>query len=199
MRKGKIDVKTENIFPIIKKFLYSDQEIFLRELISNAIDATQKIQTLASVGDFKGKPGSETVRVKLDKKKKTITVSDHGVGMTADEINKFINQIAFSSAADFLEKYKDQSGNIIGHFGLGFYSVFMVSEKVEIITRSYQEGAKAVKWACDGNPEFTIDEVEKKTIGTDVVLHLDKESKEYLEESKINELLINIAVFCQLK
>jgi len=199
MRKGKIDVKTENIFPIIKKFLYSDQEIFLREMISNAIDATQKIQTLASVGDFKGKTGSGIVRVKLDKKKKTITVSDHGIGMTADEINKFINQIAFSSAADFLEKYKDQSGNIIGHFGLGFYSVFMVSEKVEIITRSYQEGAKAVKWVCDGNPEFTIVEVEKKTIGTDVVLHLDKESKEYLEESKINELLNKYCRFLPIK
>ena len=199
MRKGKIDVKTENIFPIIKKFLYSDQEIFLRELVSNAIDATRKIQTLASAGDFKGKPGSETIHVKLDKKKKTITVSDHGVGMTADEINKFINQIAFSSAADFLEKYKDQSANIIGHFGLGFYSVFMVSEKVEIITRSYQEGAKAVKWVCHGTPEFTVEEVEKKTIGTDVVLHLDKESKEYLEESKINELLNKYCRFLPVK
>ncbi|NQU81861.1 MAG: molecular chaperone HtpG [Bacteroidetes bacterium] len=199
MRKGKIDVKTENIFPIIKKFLYSDQEIFLRELVSNAIDATRKIQTLASAGDFKGKPGSETIHVKLDKKKKTITVSDHGIGMTADEINKFINQIAFSSAADFLEKYKDQSANIIGHFGLGFYSVFMVSEKVEIITRSYQEGAKAVKWVCHGTPEFTVEEVEKKTIGTDVVLHLDKESKEYLEESKINELLNKYCRFLPVK
>ena len=199
MRKGKIDVKTENIFPIIKKFLYSDQEIFLRELVSNAIDATRKIQTLASAGDFKGKPGSETIHVKLDKKKKTITVSDHGIGMTADEINKFINQIAFSSAADFLEKYKDQSANIIGHFGLGFYSVFMVSEKVEIITRSYQEGAKAVKWVCHGTPEFTVEEVEKKTIGTDVVLHLAKESKEYLEESKINELLNKYCRFLPVK
>ena len=199
MRKGKIDVKTENIFPIIKKFLYSDQEIFLRELVSNAIDATRKIQTLASAGDFKGKPGSETIHVKLDKKKKTITVSDHGIGMTADEINKFINQIAFSSAADFLEKYKDQSANIIGHFGLGFYSVFMVSEKVEIITRSYQEGAKAVKWVCHGTPEFTVEEVEKKTIGTDVVLHLAKESKEYLEESKINELLKKYCRFLPVK
>ena len=199
MRKGKIDVKTENIFPIIKKFLYSDQEIFLRELVSNAIDATRKIQTLASAGDFKGKPGSETIHVKLNKKKKTITVSDHGIGMTADEINKFINQIAFSSAADFLEKYKDQSANIIGHFGLGFYSVFMVSEKVEIITRSYQEGAKAVKWVCHGTPEFTVEEVEKKTIGTDVVLHLAKESKEYLEESKINELLKKYCRFLPVK
>ena len=199
MRKGKIDVKTENIFPIIKKFLYSDQEIFLRELVSNAIDATRKIQTLASAGDFKGKPGSETIHVKLDKKKKTITVSDHGIGMTADEINKFINQIAFSSAADFLEKYKDQSANIIGHFGLGFYSVFMVSEKVEIITRSYHEGAKAVKWVCHGTPEFTVEEVEKKTIGTDVVLHLAKESKEYLEESKINELLNKYCRFLPVK
>lgn len=199
MRKGKIDVKTENIFPIIKKFLYSRQEIFLRELISNAVDATQKFQILAEAGDYKGKLGSKTIRVKLDKKKKTITVSDHGTGMTAEEIEKYINQIAFSSATDFLEKYKDQSNKLIGHFGLGFYSTFMVSEKVEIVTKSYQEGAKAVKWTCDGTTEFTLDETDKKTIGTDVILHLDKDSKEYLEEAKINELLKKYCRFLPVK
>ncbi len=189
MQKGKIDVTSENIFPIIKKFLYSDHEIFLRELISNAVDATQKLRTVASVGDYKGKLGDQTVRVSLDKKKKTLTVSDHGVGMTAAEIEKFINQIAFSSAEEFLEKYKEQANAIIGHFGLGFYSSFMVSDRVEIITKSYKKGGKAVKWTCEGNPEYTLEEVERKEVGTDVILYLDKDSKEFLEESRINELL----------
>jgi molecular chaperone HtpG len=161
MQTGKIGVTTENIFPIIKKFLYSDHEIFLRELISNAVDATQKLKTMASVGDYKGDMGETVIRVSVDKKKKTITVSDKGIGMTKDELDKYLNQIAFSSANDFLDKYKDQSNAIIGHFGLGFYSSFMVSEKVEVISRSYMEGAAAVKWSCDGSPEFTIDEVEK--------------------------------------
>ena len=189
MQTGKIGVTTENIFPIIKKFLYSDHEIFLRELISNAVDATQKLKTLASVGDFKGDLGNTTINVSVDKKKKTITISDKGIGMTKDELDKYLNQIAFSSANDFLDKYKDQAGAIIGHFGLGFYSSFMVSEKVEVITRSYHEDAPAVKWICDGSPEFTIDEVEKESRGTDVILHIDKDSKEFLEESRIEQLL----------
>jgi molecular chaperone HtpG len=189
MQTGKIGVTTENIFPIIKKFLYSDHEIFLRELISNAVDATQKLKTLSSVGDYKGDIGDTTIQVSVDKKKKTITVSDSGIGMTKDELDKYLNQIAFSSANDFLDKYKDQINSIIGHFGLGFYSSFMVSDKVEVITRSYQEGAQAVKWTCDGSPEFTIDEVDKQKIGTDVVLYIDKDSKEFLEESRIEQLL----------
>ena len=180
---------TENIFPIIKKFLYSDHEIFLRELISNAVDATQKLKTLASVGDFKGELGDLTIRVDLDKKKKTITVSDAGVGMTAEEVEKYINEIAFSSAEDFMEKYKKDSNAIIGHFGLGFYSSFMVSEKVEITTRSWQEEAKAVAWSCEGNPEFSLEETGRDKRGTDVILHIDKESKEFLEESRIREIL----------
>ncbi len=189
MQTGKIGVTTENIFPIIKKFLYSDHEIFLRELISNAVDATQKLKTLASVGDYKGDLGNTTINVSVDKKKKTITISDKGIGMTKDELDKYLNQIAFSSANDFLDKYKDQAGAIIGHFGLGFYSSFMVSEKVEVITRSYQEDAPAVKWTCDGSPEFTIDEIEKDSRGTDVILHIDKDSKEFLEENRIEQLL----------
>jgi molecular chaperone HtpG len=189
MQKGKINVTTENIFPIIKKFLYSDHEIFLRELISNAVDATQKLKTLASVGEFKGEMGDVTIRVAVDKKKKTLTVSDAGVGMTPEEIEKYINQIAFSSAEDFLEKYKDDSNAIIGHFGLGFYSSFMVSDKVEIKTRSWQEGAKGVAWSCDGSPEYSLDETDQETRGTDIVLHLDDESKEFLEEVKISGLL----------
>ncbi len=189
MQKGKIDVTSENIFPIIKKFLYSDHEIFLRELISNAVDATQKLRTVSSVGDYKGKLGDQTVRVSLDKKKKTLTVSDRGVGMSAGEIEKFINQIAFSSAEEFLEKYKEQANAIIGHFGLGFYSSFMVSDRVEIITRSYKKGSKAVKWTCEGNPEYTLEEVDRKEVGTDVILYLDKDSKEFLEESRISEML----------
>jgi molecular chaperone HtpG len=189
MQKGKIDVTTENIFPIIKKFLYSDHEIFLRELISNAVDATQKLKTLASVGDYKGELGDLTIRVDVNEKKKTITVTDAGVGMTSEEVEKYINQIAFSSAEDFLEKYKKDSNAIIGHFGLGFYSSFMVSDKVEIKTRSWQEDGKGVHWSCDGSPEFTLDEIDKKTRGTEIILHLDSESKEFLEEQKISELL----------
>ncbi|MGC1390802.1 MAG: molecular chaperone HtpG [Bacteroidales bacterium] len=189
METGKIGVTTENIFPIIKKFLYSDHEIFLRELISNAVDATQKLRTLAAVGDYKGEIAESIIRVSVDKKKKTIKVSDSGIGMTKEELDKYLNQIAFSSANDFLDKYKDQSSAIIGHFGLGFYSSFMVSDKVEVITKSYQDGAQAVKWSCDGSPEFSIEDVEKEKIGTDVILYIDKESKDFLEESKVEQLL----------
>jgi len=189
MQKGKINVTTDNIFPIIKKFLYSDHEIFLRELVSNAVDATQKIKTLASVGDFKGELGDLTIRINVDKKKKTITVSDAGIGMTAEEIEKYINEIAFSSAEEFMEKYKKDSNAIIGHFGLGFYSSFMVSDKVELITSSWKEEDKAHKWSCDGSPEFTLEEAKRDRRGTDVVLHLDKDSEEFLEEHRINELL----------
>ena len=189
MQKGTIGVSTENIFPIIKKFLYSDHEIFLRELISNAVDATQKLKTLASVGEFKGETGDTTIRVKLDKKKKTLTVSDSGVGMTAEELDRYINQIALSSAEEFLEKYKAQANPIIGHFGLGFYSAFMVSEKVEIITKSYKEDAKAVRWTCDGSPEYTMEETEREGRGTDIILHIDSESKEFLEEDRIMGIL----------
>ena len=189
MQKGKINVTTENIFPIIKKFLYSDHEIFLRELISNAVDATQKLKTLASVGEFKGELGDLTIRVEVDKKKKTLTVSDAGIGMTAEEVEKYINQIAFSSAEDFMEKYKDDSNAIIGHFGLGFYSSFMVSDKVEISTLSWTDKAKGVDWSCDGSPEYSLDETDRKNRGTSITLHLDEDSKEFLEESKISELL----------
>ncbi len=189
MQKGKIGVTTENIFPIIKKFLYSDHEIFLRELVSNAVDATQKLKTLANMGDFKGELGDITIRVKIDKKNKTLTVSDQGIGMTAEEVDQYINQIAFSSAEDFLEKYKNQANNLIGHFGLGFYSSFMVSEKVEVITRSHQEGAKAVKWSCDGTPDYSLEETERMERGTEIVLYIDKDSEEFLEESRINDIL----------
>lgn len=189
MQKGNIGVTTENIFPVIKKFLYSDHEIFLRELVSNAVDATQKLKTLASKGDFKGEMGDITVRVAIDKEAGTITISDHGIGMTSDEIDKYINQIAFSGANDFLDKYKDDANAIIGHFGLGFYSAFMVAKSVDIITKSYQEGAQAVKWSCDGSPEFTLEEVERKDRGTDIVLHIDDDCKEFLEESRISTLL----------
>lgn len=189
MQTGKIGVTTENIFPIIKKFLYSDHEIFLRELISNAVDATQKLKALASAGDFKDTVDESPIRVTVDKKKKTITVSDNGIGMTREELDKFLNQIAFSSANEFLDKYKDQINSIIGHFGLGFYSSFMVSDKVEVITRSYIDGAEAVKWSCDGSPEYTIDDVKKDQRGTDVILYIDKESKEFLEEERIEKLL----------
>lgn len=199
MQKGKIDVTTENIFPIIKKFLYSDHEIFLRELISNAVDATQKLKTLASVGDFKGEMGDLTIRVDVNKKKKTLTVKDAGVGMTADEVKKYINQIAFSSAEDFLEKYKKDSNAIIGHFGLGFYSSFMVSDKVEIKTRSWQEDAKAIAWSCDGSPEYTLDEIEMNKRGTEITLHLDDDSKEFLEESMISELLDKYCKFLPIE
>lgn len=189
MQKGKIGVTTENIFPIIKKFLYSEHEIFLRELISNAIDATQKLKTLASAGEYKEELGDLRIRVELDKKKKTLSVSDRGVGMTGDEIKKYINQIAFSSAEEFLEKYKNQSNAIIGHFGLGFYSSFMVADKVEIQTKSWKKGSKAVHWTCDGSPEYTLDDLDRKDVGTEVIVHLDKDSKEFLEESRIEEML----------
>ncbi len=189
MQTGKIGVTTDNIFPIIKKFLYSDHEIFLRELISNAVDASQKIKTMASAGDYKGELGDLTIRVAVDKKKKTIKVSDSGVGMTQEELDKYLNQIAFSSANEFLDKYKDQTNNLIGHFGLGFYSAFMVSDKVEVLSRSWQDGAKAVKWTCDGSPEFTIEEIEKESRGTDVILYIDKDSKDFLEDNKIEQLL----------
>ena len=189
MQKGNIGVTTENIFPVIKKFLYSDHEIFLRELVSNAVDATQKLKTYASKGDFKGELGDITVRVNLDKEAGTITISDRGIGMTAEEIDKYINQIAFSGANDFLDKYKDDANAIIGHFGLGFYSAFMVAKKVDIITQSYQEGSQAVKWSCDGSPEFTLEEAERTSRGTDIVLHIDDDCKEFLEESRISTLL----------
>jgi molecular chaperone HtpG len=189
MATGKIGVTAENIFPIIKKFLYSDHEIFLRELISNAVDATQKLKAMSGVGDYKGELGDITIRVSIDNKKKTITVSDKGIGMTAEEVEKYINQIAFSSAEEFLSKYKNQVDAIIGHFGLGFYSAFMVSKKVELITKSYQEGAKAVKWTCDGSPEYTLEETEKNDRGTDVILYIDDESKEFLEENRISDIL----------
>ncbi|NJO69779.1 MAG: molecular chaperone HtpG, partial [Bacteroidetes bacterium] len=188
MQKGTIGVTTENIFPIIKKFLYSDHEIFLRELISNAIDATQKLKAIASTGEYKGELGDLTVKVSLDSKKKVLTISDSGIGMTADEVEKYINQIAFSSAEEFLDKYKNQV-NIIGHFGLGFYSSFMVAEKVELTTLSYKEGAKAVKWSCDGSPEYTLEETTKATRGTEIKLFIDKDNEEFAEESKINDLL----------
>ena len=189
MQKGKIGVTTENIFPVIKKFLYSDHDIFLRELVSNAVDATQKLRTLAATGEFKGETTDLKVRVSLDEKAGTLTVSDNGIGMTAEEIDKYINQIAFSGVTDFLDKYKDKAEAIIGHFGLGFYSAFMVSKKVEIITKSYRDGAQAVRWSCDGSPEFSIEDTEKATHGTDVVLHIDDDCKEFLQKQKIESLL----------
>ncbi len=188
-QKGKIGVTTDNIFPIIKKFLYSDHEIFLRELVSNAVDATQKLKTISSVGDFKGELGDISVRVSIDEKAGTLTISDRGIGMTAEEINKYINEIALSSANDFLDKYKDNSNAIIGHFGLGFYSAFMVAKKVEIKTLSYKEDAEAVRWSCDGSPEYTIEKIEKETRGTDIVLHIDDENQEFLQKNKITTLL----------
>lgn len=193
MQKGNIGVTTENIFPIIKKFLYSDHEIFLRELVSNAVDATQKLKTLASKGEFKGEMGDLTVKVSLNAD--TITISDRGIGLTAEEIEKYINQIAFSGANDFLEKYKDDANAIIGHFGLGFYSVFMVAKKVEIITKSYREDAQAVKWTCDGSPEFTIEDVEKADRGSDIILYIDDDCKEFLEEARISALLTKYCRF----
>ena len=188
-QKGNIGVTTENIFPVIKKFLYSDHEIFLREMVSNAVDATQKLKTLAERGDFKGELGDLTVRVTLNAEEGTLTISDRGIGMTEDEINKYINQIAFSGVTDFLDKYKDNANAIIGHFGLGFYSSFMVSKKVDIITRSYQDGSKAIKWSCDGSPEFEISDADKADRGSDIVLHIDDDCKEFLEKQKIQELL----------
>ena len=189
MQKGNIGVTTENIFPVIKKFLYSDHEIFLREMVSNAVDATQKLKTLQQKGDFKGEPGDLTVRIDMDADKGTITISDHGIGMTEEEIDKYINQIAFSGVTDFLEKYKDNANNIIGHFGLGFYSAFMVSKKVEIITKSWQDGAKAVKWSCDGSPAYEIDDAEREERGTDIILYIDDDSKEFLDRGKLEGLL----------
>jgi molecular chaperone HtpG len=195
MSKGNIGVTSDNIFPVIKKFLYSDHEIFLRELVSNAIDATQKLKTLASVGEFKGELGDLTVRVSVDKKKGSITISDRGIGMTAEEIEKYINQIAFSGAEEFLEKYKKDAQAIIGHFGLGFYSSFMVSKKVEIFTQSYKEGAVAQHWSCKGDPEYTLEDTIKADRGTDIVLHIDNDNKDFLEESKIQELLTKYCKF----
>ena len=189
MQKGNIGVTTENIFPVIKKFLYSDHEIFLREMVSNAVDATQKMKTLQEKGDFKGELGDLTVRISFDADKGTITISDHGIGMTEEEIDKYINQIAFSGVSDFLEKYKDNANNIIGHFGLGFYSSFMVSKKVEIITKSYKDDAKAVKWSCDGSPAYEIDEAQKEERGSDIILYIDDDCKEFLDRSKLEGLL----------
>ncbi len=189
MQKGTINVTTENIFPIIKKFLYSDHDIFLREIVSNATDATQKLSTLASVGEFKGELGDNTIVVSLDKDKKTITISDKGIGMTEEELKKYITEIAFSSAQEFLDKYKDKAQSIIGHFGLGFYSAFMVSKKVEVITRSWKDGSKGLHWTCEGDPSYTLEESDKSERGTDIVLHIDDESVEFLNENRINELL----------
>ena len=189
MQKGNIGVTTENIFPVIKKFLYSDHDIFLREMVSNAVDATQKLKTLAATGDFKGELGDLTVRITLDEKAGTLTISDCGIGMTAEEIEKYINQIAFSGVNDFLEKYQDKAEAIIGHFGLGFYSSFMVAKKVEIITKSYREGSKAVKWSCDGSPEYILEDADKADRGSDIVLYIDDDCKEFLQKSKIEELL----------
>ncbi len=195
MQKGNIGITTDNIFPVIKKFLYSDHEIFLRELVSNAVDATQKLKTLAMKGDFKGELGDLTVRVSFDKDAKTLTISDRGIGMTAEEIDRYINQIAFSGANDFLEKYKDDASAIIGHFGLGFYSAFMVSDRVDILTRSYQDGAKGVKWTCDGSPAFEIDDCDKADRGTDIVLHISDDCTEFLEKNRIAELLTKYCRF----
>ena len=189
MSKGTIGVTTNNIFPVIKKFLYSDHEIFLRELVSNAVDATQKLKTLQGAGDFKGSTEGLTVNIAVDKEAGTLTVSDRGIGMTAEEIDKYINQIAFSGAEEFLEKYKDTANAIIGHFGLGFYSAFMVAKKVEIRTLSWQEGAKAVSWTCDGSPEFEMEECDKAERGTDIILTLDDDEKEFLETARIEGLL----------
>jgi len=189
MQKGNIGVTTENIFPVIKKFLYSDHEIFLREMVSNAVDATQKMKTLAEKGEYKEELGDLTVRISLDTEKGTITISDRGIGMTEEEIDKYINQIAFSGVTDFLEKYKDNANNIIGHFGLGFYSSFMVSKKVEIVTKSYKEGSKAVKWSCDGSPAYEIDDAERDSRGSDIILYIDDDCKEFLEKQKIEGLL----------
>lgn len=188
-QKGQIGITTENIFPVIKKFLYSDHEIFLREIVANAVDATQKLKTLAAKGEFQGELGTLNVEIKIDAEAGTLTVSDRGIGMTAEELDRYINQIAFSGATDFLEKYKEDAATIIGHFGLGFYSTFMVASRVDVITRSHQEGAKAVKWSCDGTPEYTIEAIEKADRGTDIVLHIDEDNKEFLEKSRIETLL----------
>ena len=198
MQKGNIGVTTENIFPVIKKFLYSDHEIFLREMISNAVDATQKLKTLAERGEFKGELGDLTVHVSLDKEAGTLTISDRGIGMTEEEIDRYINQIAFSGVTDFLEKYKDNANAIIGHFGLGFYSSFMVSDRVDIITRSFKDDAKALKWTCDGSPEFEISDAERDSRGTDIVLHISEDCKEFLEKSKIESLLNKYCKFMSI-
>jgi len=194
MAKGKISVQTENIFPIIKKFLYSDQEIFLRELISNAVDATTKVKTLALRGEIKGEIGDTTIEVSVDKEAKTLTISDKGIGMSTEEVKKYLNQVAFSSAEEFLEKYKDDT-SIIGHFGLGFYSAFMVADKVEVITKSFKEDEGGVKWTCDGDPEYTIGKDKKSERGTDIILHIGEDSVEYLEESRIQDLLVKYCKF----
>ncbi|SKA01303.1 molecular chaperone HtpG [Chitinophaga eiseniae] len=197
MQKGAIRVQTENIFPIIKKFLYSDHEIFIRELVSNAVDATQKLRTLASVGEYKGELGNIDIEVRLDKEKKTITIADHGIGMTAEEVDKYINQVAFSGAEEFLKKYKGQESgtNIIGHFGLGFYSSFMVSSKVEIFSKSWKDGAAAVRWECDGSPEYELEEVTKEERGTEIVMHINEESEEFLDEGRIRSILTKFCKF----
>jgi molecular chaperone HtpG len=196
MQKGTIRVQTENIFPIIKKFLYSDHEIFVRELVSNAVDATQKLRTLSSIGEAKGELGEVSIDVKLDAENKTLTISDKGIGMTAEEVDKYLNQVAFSGAEEFLKKYKGQNeANIIGHFGLGFYSSFMVSDRVEVITKSFREGSQAVRWECDGSPDFTLEEVEKAERGTDIVLHINEESKEFLEADRIKSILVKYCKF----
>ena len=199
--KGNISINTENIFPIIKKFLYSDQDIFLRELISNAVDATQKLKSLSLMGEMKDEIGEDTIEVILDEKKKTITISDKGIGMSANEIKKYINQIAFSGATEFLEKYKDKGDEqqIIGHFGLGFYSAFMVSNKVEINSKSFKKGSKSANWICDGNTEFEIKESKKKDRGTDVILYINDDSKDFLNESKLNEILTKYCKFLPIK
>ena len=199
--KGKISINTENIFPIIKKFLYSDQDIFLRELVSNAVDATQKLKRLSSLGEYKNEIKDETINISIDKKKKTITISDHGIGMTGKEINKYINQIAFSGATEFLEKYKNKGDEqqIIGHFGLGFYSAFMVASKVEINSKSYIKNSKGAHWNCDGNIKYEISDSNKKNVGTDVILYLTKESDEFLNESKIQEILDKYCKFLPIK
>src|SRR4030095_10610422 len=195
MQKGNIRVQTENIFPIIKKFLYSDHEIFIRELVSNAVDATQKLKTLSSIGEAKGELGELRIDITLDPEKKTLTISDKGIGMTADEVDKYLNQVAFSGAEEFLNKYKGQNeANIIGHFGLGFYSSFMVSDQVEIFTRSYRPDVPAVRWECDGSPEFTLEEIERTNRGTDIVLHINEESKEFLDVERVSSIL---AKFCR--
>ena len=199
MSTGKIGVSTGNLFPIIKKFLYSDHEIFLREIVSNAVDASQKMKVLASNGEFKGELGELKVRVKADKAAGTLTVSDNGIGMTEEEVEKYINQIAFSGAEEFMNKYKDNAAAIIGHFGLGFYSSFMVSDRVEIVTKSYKEGAKAVKWSCEGNPEYTLEETEKAERGTDIIMYISEEEKDFLEDSKVNELLTKYCKFLPIE
>src|ERR1700712_5325240 len=196
MQKGNIRVQTENIFPIIKKFLYSEHDIFVRELISNAVDATQKLKTLSSLGEAKGEIGEIGIEIKIDADKKTLTISDKGIGMTEEEVDKYLNQVAFSGAEEFLDKYKGQNeNNIIGQFGLGFYSSFMVSEKVEVITKSYKENSKAVRWECDGSPEFTLEETEKENRGTSIVMYLNEESKEFLESDRVSTVLQKFCKF----